>query len=218
MSRQFFAGPFHIFNPVPRNEEEAVLHGNALAASGNYPVGTSECFNVGISGGCGKDCFVYLKGECSEPGEMIEQLTGSEEVYRHHDLYPSDFSLKDVWDIIVDLETKKPENNVGNSKVYKSIFRKGFTAGYVGMPEGSCPYEDIRTSRGGITFSRSFINCWQSGWRVGTEYTPMFGSDLTGEERYELIMAIVRETDEELTRLLNRRGPSEQQMRVIEGQ
>ena len=74
LARRFKSGPAHIFNPVPANEEEAIAHGNALAKSGNYPVGTSECFNVGISGGCGPDCFVYLKGECDEPQEMIEQL------------------------------------------------------------------------------------------------------------------------------------------------
>jgi len=66
----FVTGPLHIFNPVPTNEEESLQHGNALAASGNYPVGTSECFNVGISGGCGKGCFVYKKGECDEPMEI----------------------------------------------------------------------------------------------------------------------------------------------------
>jgi hypothetical protein len=66
--KRFVTGLFHIFNPIPTNEEEAAQHGNALAKSGNYPVGTSECFNVGISGGCGKDCFVYLKGDCSEEG------------------------------------------------------------------------------------------------------------------------------------------------------
>jgi len=65
--KRFKSGPFHIFNPIPKNEEEAIEHGNALAMSGNYPVGTSECFNVGISGGCGPECFVYLKGECEEP-------------------------------------------------------------------------------------------------------------------------------------------------------
>ena len=74
LASKFKSGPAHIFNPVPKNEEEAIAHGNALAKSGNYPVGTSECFNVGISGGCGPDCFVYLKGECDEPLEMIEQL------------------------------------------------------------------------------------------------------------------------------------------------
>ncbi|MFH1498782.1 MAG: hypothetical protein ABII82_13255 [Verrucomicrobiota bacterium] len=61
-----------IFQYPPQNEMEALQHGNALANTGNYPVGTSECFNVGISGGCGPDCFVYLKGECDEPQEMAE--------------------------------------------------------------------------------------------------------------------------------------------------
>ena len=66
---KFIIGPFYIHNPIPQNEEEALAHGNALAASGNYPIGTSECFNVGISGGCGPDCFVYLKGGCENPPE-----------------------------------------------------------------------------------------------------------------------------------------------------
>lgn len=51
----------------PCNELEALQHGNALANTGNYPVGTSECFNVGIAGGCGPDCFVFLKGQCENP-------------------------------------------------------------------------------------------------------------------------------------------------------
>lgn len=70
----------------PKNELEASQHGNALANTGNYPVGTSECFNVGISGGCGVECFVYLKGECDEPQEMVERLTESE-LIRHFELY-----------------------------------------------------------------------------------------------------------------------------------
>lgn len=63
-----------LHEPSPRNEIEALQHGNALANTGNYPVGTSECFNVGIAGGCGPECFVYLKGECSEPQEMLPSL------------------------------------------------------------------------------------------------------------------------------------------------
>lgn len=73
-SNKFNKGPAHIFNPVPKNKEEATAHGNALAASGNYPVGTSDCFNVGISGGCGPDCFVYRNGDCESP-EGFDELT-----------------------------------------------------------------------------------------------------------------------------------------------
>lgn len=67
---RFETGPMHILNPVPQNAEEAIQHGNAMAALGNYPVGTSDCFNVGISGGCGPDCFAYQDGRCDEPAEI----------------------------------------------------------------------------------------------------------------------------------------------------
>ena len=75
-----------LFEDPPKNEEEALQHGNALANTGNYPVGTSGCFNVGISGGCGPSCFVYLKGECEEPQEMIERLD-DDGIKKHHVLY-----------------------------------------------------------------------------------------------------------------------------------
>jgi len=78
----------HIFNKPPTNKEEAHQHGNALAAAGNYPVGTSECFNVGISGGCGPDCYIYREGRCDEPEEMVPSLEGSAEIAKHRELYP----------------------------------------------------------------------------------------------------------------------------------
>lgn len=59
---------FFTENP-PANEEEALQHGNALANTGNYPIGTSECFNVGIAGGCGQDCFVFKRGDCPHRDE-----------------------------------------------------------------------------------------------------------------------------------------------------
>ena len=86
---KFISGPGHIFNPVPSNREEAVQHGNALANSGNYPVGTSDCFNVGISGGCCHECFVYREGRCDEPQEMVERLAGEDEIQLHKKLYES---------------------------------------------------------------------------------------------------------------------------------
>jgi hypothetical protein len=83
---KFKTGPAHIFNPVPKNAEEALQHGNALAKSGNYPVGTNGCFNVGISGGCGPECYVYQDGECECPGEMVERLN-EEELKQHNQIY-----------------------------------------------------------------------------------------------------------------------------------
>lgn len=85
---KYITGPGHIFNASPKNHEEVIQHGNALAASGNYPVGTDGCFNVGISGGCGPECFVYLEGRCEEPEAMIERLDGVE-LKAHMELYPS---------------------------------------------------------------------------------------------------------------------------------
>lgn len=82
----FQVGKLHVMNCVPTNREEANAHANALAASGNYPVGTSDCFNVGISGGCGMDCFVYLEGDCEEPQEMLPGMN-AEELARHRDIY-----------------------------------------------------------------------------------------------------------------------------------
>jgi len=48
--------------------------------------GTRECFNVGMSGGCGPDCSVYLRGECSESQEIIALLY-TDELERHWSLY-----------------------------------------------------------------------------------------------------------------------------------
>lgn len=75
-----------IYEKAPNNELEALQHGNALANTGNYPVGTSGCFNVGISGGCGPECFVYLQGQCEEPQAMIE-LLDERELSLHYELY-----------------------------------------------------------------------------------------------------------------------------------
>lgn len=82
-----------LFEPAPRNELEALQHGNALANTGNYPVGTSECFNVGISGGCGPECFVYLKGECGEPQEMLPSLD-ADGMKLHAELYGPNAEVK----------------------------------------------------------------------------------------------------------------------------
>lgn len=46
-----------------------------------YPVGTDGCFNVGISGGCGEDCFVYKAGDCLE----AKEISGTCEFYPEPD-------------------------------------------------------------------------------------------------------------------------------------
>ena len=65
------AEPFKLlFEAPPQNEIETLQHCNALANTGNYPICTDGCFNVGIAGGCGPDCYVYKNGNCPEPDEL----------------------------------------------------------------------------------------------------------------------------------------------------
>lgn len=71
----------------PTNEEESHKYGNALANSGNYPVGLSGCFTVGISGGCSLDCYVYQNGECENHAEMIDMLETKYDIADYKKLY-----------------------------------------------------------------------------------------------------------------------------------
>lgn len=61
--------------------------GNAMAfIDGGYPVGMSGCYVVGINGGCGIECPVYLNAECGCPDEMLPHLQG-DELAAHIELY-----------------------------------------------------------------------------------------------------------------------------------
>lgn len=72
---------------TPTTEEESRQYGNALASSGNYPNGLSGCFTVGISGGCGLDCYVYQNGDCQNHTEMIDRLETEDEINEYEELY-----------------------------------------------------------------------------------------------------------------------------------
>ena len=37
------------------------------------PKSRGDCFDVGIWGGCGINCPVFLRGDCNEPQELIEE-------------------------------------------------------------------------------------------------------------------------------------------------
>lgn len=59
--------------------------GNAMAfIDGGYPAGMSGCFVVGINGGCGLDCPVYLEGDCGEPQEFLPLEGPDLEFYNDH--------------------------------------------------------------------------------------------------------------------------------------
>lgn len=79
-----------IFIRTPTNQKESNKYANILA-TGNYPNGLDGCFTVGISGGCGTNCFVYKDGECKEPEEFIESKykeMSKEELREFKELYP----------------------------------------------------------------------------------------------------------------------------------
>ena len=59
---------------------EDVSHaGNAMAQiDGHYPVGMSGCEVVGINGGCGYECPVFLNGDCSVEQQMLTDLVNHE--------------------------------------------------------------------------------------------------------------------------------------------
>ncbi|WP_429842756.1 hypothetical protein [Brevibacillus sp. FIR094] len=50
-------------------------------------VDTTDCHKVGIMGGCGIDCWVYQRGRCPEPDEMV--LETEEDKQNHKRLYLS---------------------------------------------------------------------------------------------------------------------------------
>ena len=40
----------------------------------NHPPNEDTCHDIGISGGCGCDCPVFLDGRCEEDHEMLQNL------------------------------------------------------------------------------------------------------------------------------------------------
>ena len=62
--------------------------GNAMAQiDGHYPVGMSGCYVVGLNGGCGLDCPVYLEGDCGEPQEFEGHFDTDKQESLHRELY-----------------------------------------------------------------------------------------------------------------------------------
>lgn len=57
----------------------------------------------------------------------------------------------------------KPPDN----KALAGAQNKGMAAGLAGKPTTACPYGDVRTNRGHVTWSRAFRRAWLQGWDVG---------------------------------------------------
>jgi len=59
--------------------------GNAMAfIDGHYPAGMSGCMVVGINGGCGLECPIYLEGDCGEPSPFLPLEGADLEFYNEH--------------------------------------------------------------------------------------------------------------------------------------
>jgi hypothetical protein len=50
------------------------------------------------------------------------------------------------------------------NRALRGAYVKGWRAHMAGDSPGAYPYRDSRTSRGAITWSRSFIRAWLDGW------------------------------------------------------
>jgi ribosome modulation factor len=49
----------------------------------------------------------------------------------------------------------------------RGAYWRGYRAGESGQSQASCPYADVLSSRGHVTFSRAYINAWTEGWKYG---------------------------------------------------
>lgn len=63
--------------------------GDAMAfIDGGYPAGMGGCYVVGLNGGCGLDCPVYLEGDCDNEKEVLANDCHSlEDIEAHNELY-----------------------------------------------------------------------------------------------------------------------------------
>ena len=61
--------------PIKTHEDINNMSNHMANIDGHYPAGMSGCEVVGINGGCGFRCPVFLGGDCKEPGEdLTEEL------------------------------------------------------------------------------------------------------------------------------------------------
>lgn len=53
----------------------------------NYPIDLSDCAKIGMWGGCGLTCPLYLEGDCEYHTEIAERLKTPEEIEQYRELY-----------------------------------------------------------------------------------------------------------------------------------
>lgn len=64
----------------------------------------------------------------------------------------------------------KPSNFDNWNRAMRGVYRKGIEAFMAGKNISDCPYEDIRKPSGRLSWSRSFIICWEDGFRDAAKY------------------------------------------------
>jgi hypothetical protein len=50
------------------------------------------------------------------------------------------------------------------NKSFLTAMRKGREAFHAGQKRNDCPYRDVRTDHGAVTFSRGFMRAWLEGF------------------------------------------------------
>jgi len=80
--------------PIKTMKDIADMGNHMSDIDGGYPRGMDSCFVVGINGGCGIECPVFLEGDCGEPQEfdtefLIEEMgeEGAHEAMYKYDCY-----------------------------------------------------------------------------------------------------------------------------------
>ena len=52
---------------------------------------------------------------------------------------------------------------------FQTAHQRGFVAGLKNKPVLDCPYPDVRTRQGHVTFSRAYRTYWFDGWNAGRD-------------------------------------------------
>lgn len=63
------------------------------------------------------------------------------------------------------MKTDRPKALDASDQRLLTAERKGWDAAQAGQPLTDCPYRDVRTRSGYVTFSRAYMKAWLKGWR-----------------------------------------------------
>lgn len=61
--------------------------------------------------------------------------------------------------------TDRPKALDASERRLLTAERKGWDAALNRQPVTSCPYRDVRTRAGYVTWSRAYMKAWVKGWR-----------------------------------------------------